>query len=121
LSCIWSPGRRLLADAAPPGHIQRQHIDMAPLQPSYPGRLAGVRRRSAQCRQKKSLACRRCARTAAARLSVHYFAGREPERAGGYAWQKALRALLWSLLLVALFGLLAGGLVWWWVTRPVKS
>lgn len=37
-------------------------------------------------------------------------------------WQKALwNALLWSLLLVVVFGLLVGMLVWYWVTRPVKQ
>ena len=28
--------------------------------------------------------------------------------------------MLWSMLWVALFGLLAGLLIWYWVTRPVK-
>ncbi|MBZ4359361.1 hypothetical protein LAM19_24225, partial [Mycobacterium tuberculosis] len=37
------------------------------------------------------------------------------------AWQKTLWSIvLWTLLLVALFGLLAGGLAWFWVTRPVR-
>ena len=38
------------------------------------------------------------------------------------ARHKALwSTVLWSLLWVALFGLLAGLLVWYWVTRPVKQ
>ncbi|VFS58240.1 Sensor histidine kinase YycG [Kluyvera cryocrescens] len=38
------------------------------------------------------------------------------------AWRDALWSTLsWSLLLVALFGLLAGMTVWYWVTRPVKK
>jgi len=37
------------------------------------------------------------------------------------AWEKTLwHTLLWTLLLVVLFGSLAGGLVWYWVTRPVR-
>jgi HAMP domain-containing protein len=31
------------------------------------------------------------------------------------------RIVLWTLLLVTLFGLLAGGLAWFWVTRPVRQ
>jgi signal transduction histidine kinase len=37
------------------------------------------------------------------------------------AWQKTLWSIvLWTLLLVALFGLLAGA-GWFWVTRPVRQ
>ena len=38
------------------------------------------------------------------------------------AWQKTLSSLLlWTLLLVAALGLLAGLLAWRWVTRPVRQ
>jgi hypothetical protein len=47
--------------------------------------------------------------------------GEESNALAEMAWHKALwSTVLWSLLLVALFGLLAGLLVWYWVTRPVK-
>jgi hypothetical protein len=47
--------------------------------------------------------------------------GEESNALADMAWHKALwSTALWSLLLVALFGLLAGLLVWYWVTRPVK-
>jgi hypothetical protein len=47
--------------------------------------------------------------------------GEESNALADMAWHKALwSTVLWSLLLVALFGLLAGLLVWYWVTRPVK-
>ncbi|HBD80147.1 MAG TPA: two-component sensor histidine kinase, partial [Leclercia adecarboxylata] len=48
--------------------------------------------------------------------------GEELNALAEQAWQKTLwSTVLWSLLLVALFGALAGGLVWYWVTRPVKQ
>jgi hypothetical protein len=42
----------MLADAAPPGHIQRQKIDLAPVQTFSAAPPAGVWRRSAQSKQK---------------------------------------------------------------------
>ncbi len=49
--------------------------------------------------------------------------GGRVQRAGGDGLgTKALwSTALWSMLLVALFGLLAGVLLWYWVTRPVKE
>ncbi|MXG36243.1 two-component sensor histidine kinase, partial [Escherichia coli] len=48
--------------------------------------------------------------------------GEESNALAEMAWHKALwSTVLWSLLWVALFGLLAGLLVWYWVTRPVKQ
>ncbi|MRG21967.1 two-component sensor histidine kinase, partial [Escherichia coli] len=48
--------------------------------------------------------------------------GEESNALAGMAWHKALwSTVLWSLLWVALFGLLAGVLIWYWVTRPVKQ
>lgn len=48
--------------------------------------------------------------------------GEESNALAEMAWHKALwSTALWSMLLVALFGLLAGLLLWYWVTRPVKE
>jgi signal transduction histidine kinase len=47
--------------------------------------------------------------------------GEEFNALADMAWHKTLwSTVMWSLLLVAGFALLAGGLVWYWVTRPVK-
>jgi hypothetical protein len=73
---LLSPDGDLLADAAPPGHIQRQRIDMAPVQVFSPA----VRRRCmatirAALTDEKSSAPPAARRRPAARLPVYHFAG----------------------------------------------
>lgn len=74
---LLSPDGDLLADALPPGHIQRQRIDMAAGAGfSHRQCVAGVWRRSAQSRRTKSLQRRPAARRRpTARLPVYHFAG----------------------------------------------
>jgi hypothetical protein len=120
---LVSPDGELLADAAPPGHIKRQRIDIAPVQTFLSGGtwpVYGDDPRSQDQRKVFSVAPLR--RRPAARLSLYYPAGETFNELAASAWQKTLWSLLvWTLLLVALFGLLAGGLAWYWVTRPVRQ
>lgn len=121
---ILSPDGQILADAAPPGHIKRQKLAVAPVQqflsggvmPVYgddPRTLTGEKVFSAVPLHQDGV------------LRGYLYIilqGEELNALAERAWQKTLwSTVLWSLLLVALFGALAGGLVWYWVTRPVKQ
>jgi hypothetical protein len=121
---LVSPDGELLADAAPPGHIKRQRVDIVPIQTFLSGGtwpVYGDDPRSQDQRKVFSVAPLECRRPAA-RLSLYYPARETFNELAASAWQKTLGSLLiWTLLLVALFGLLAGGLAWYWVTRPVRQ
>ncbi len=91
---LLSPDGDLLADAAPPGHIQRQRIDMAPVQAFSPA----VRRRcmatiravpTDESLQRRPAARRR----PTARLPVYHFAGETFNQLAADAWQKRCGAL----------------------------
>ncbi|MHB9326637.1 ATP-binding protein [Phytobacter ursingii] len=119
-----SPEGNLLADAAPPGHLRREHIDIAPLQRFLSGAawpVYGDDPRSVDKQKVFSVSPIRLDGQLRGYLYI-ILQGENLNALADTAWQKALwSALLWSLLLVAVFGALAGGLTWWWVTRPVKK
>ncbi|ADO49199.1 sensor histidine kinase [[Enterobacter] lignolyticus] len=121
---LISPEGQLLADAAPPGHLKRQRVDIAPLQTFLAGSVwpvYGDDPRSLDKQKVFSVAPIRLDGELRGYLYI-ILQGEELNALADAAWQKALwSALLWTLLLVALFGLLAGMLVWFWVTRPVKQ
>ncbi|PLN87405.1 two-component sensor histidine kinase, partial [Klebsiella quasipneumoniae] len=121
---LLSPDGDLLADAAPPGHIQRQRIDMAPVQVFLTGSTSpvyGDDPRSLDGRKVFSAAPLRVDGQLRGYLYI-ILQGETFNQLAADAWQKTLWSIvLWTLLLVALFGLLAGGLAWFWVTRPVRQ
>ncbi|VDR28719.1 Sensor protein divL [Raoultella terrigena] len=121
---LVSPDGELLADAAPPGHIKRQRIDLAPVQAFLSGAAWPV-----YGDDPRSLGQQKVFSAAPLRLEGQLrgylyiiLQGETFNELAATAWQKTLWSLLlWTLLLVALFGLLAGGLAWFWVTRPVRQ
>lgn len=121
---LISPKGELLADAAPPGHLKRQRVDIAPLQKFLAGNawpVYGDDPRSSDKQKVFSVAPIRLDGELRGYLYI-ILQGEELNALADAAWQKTLwNALFWSLLLVTLFGLLAGMLVWYWVTRPVKQ
>ena len=121
---LLSPDGDLLADAAPPGHIQRQRIDMAPVQVFLTGSTSpvyGDDPRSLDGRKVFSAAPLRVDGQLRGYLYI-ILQGETFNQLAADAWQKTLWSIvLWTLLLVTLFGLLAGGLAWFWVTRPVRQ
>lgn len=121
---LISPKGELLADAAPPGHLKRQRVDTAPLQKFLAGNawpIYGDDPRSSDKQKVFSVAPIRLDGELRGYLYI-ILQGEELNALADAAWQKTLwNALFWSLLLVTLFGLLAGMLVWYWVTRPVKQ
>ncbi len=120
---LLSPDGDLLADAAPPGHIQRQRIDMAPVQAFLTGSASpvyGDDPRSPDGRKVFSAAPLRVDGQLRGYLYI-ILQGRRLISWRPTPGKKTLWSIvLWTLLLVALFGLLAGGLAWFWVTRPVR-
>ncbi|WP_159237213.1 sensor histidine kinase [Raoultella terrigena] len=121
---LVSPDGELLADAAPPGHIKRQRIDLAPVQAFLSGAawpVYGDDPRSLGQQKVFSVAPLRLEGQLRGYLYI-ILQGETFNELAATAWQKTLWSLLlWTLLLVALFGLLAGGLAWFWVTRPVRQ
>jgi Osmosensitive K+ channel histidine kinase len=121
---LVSPEGELLADAAPAGHLKRQKIDIAPLQTFLGGAawpVYGDDPRSVDKQKVFSVAPVRLNGELHCYLYI-ILQGEEFNALADSAWQKALWSTLgWSLLLVALFGGLAGLTVWYWVTRPVKK
>lgn len=114
----------VVADAAPAGHLKRQQIDIAPLQTFLSGTafpVYGDDPRSVDKQKVFSVAPVRFDGELHCYLYI-ILQGEDRNALADAAWQKALwSTLFWSLLLVALFGLLAGMTVWYWVTRPVKK
>lgn len=109
---LLSPDGDLLADAAPPGHIQRQRIDMAPVQAFLTGSASpvyGDDPRSLDGRKVFSAAPLRVDGQLRGYLYI-ILQGETFNQLAADAWQKTLWSIvLWTLLLVALFGLLTGG------------
>lgn len=121
---LVSPDGELLADAAPPGHIKRQRIDLSPVQTFLSGGswpVYGDDPRSPDRQKVFSVAPVNIDGQLRGYLYI-ILQGETFNALAASAWQKTLGSLLiWTLLLVALFGLLAGGLAWFWVTRPVRQ
>ncbi len=110
---LLSPDGDLLADAAPPGHIQRQRIDMAPVQAFLTGSASpvyGDDPRSPDGRKVFSAAPLRVDGQLRGYLYIILQGETFNQLAADALAKKTLWSIvLWTLLLVALFGLLAGG------------
>ena len=120
---VISPDGDLLADAAPPGHIKRQKIAIAPLQTFLSGTSWPVYGDDPRSLDKQKVFSVTPLRQDGELRGYLYIIlqGEELNALADMAWHKTLwSTVMWSLLLVAGFALLAGGLVWYWVTRPVK-
>lgn len=121
---LVSPQGNLLADAAPAGHVKRQKIDIDPIQTFLGGAawpIFGDDPRSVDKQKVFSVAPVRLNGELHCYLYI-ILQGEDLNALSDSAWQKALwSTVLWSLLLVVLFGTLAGVMVWYWVTRPVKQ
>lgn len=120
---VVSPDGDILADAAPPGHIQRQKIDLAPIQNFLSGTVMPVFGDDPRSQNKKVFSATPLRQDGELKGYLYIILqGEESNALAEMAWHKALwSTALWSMLLVALFGLLAGLLLWYWVTRPVKE
>ena len=119
---VVSPDGELLADAAPPGHIQRQKIDLGPVQTFLSDAARPVLGDDPRSQNKKVFSATPLRQDGELKGYLYIILqGEESNALAEMAWHQALwSTVLWSLMWVALFGVLAGLLVWYWVTRPVK-
>jgi len=119
---ILSPDGEVLADAAPPGHIKRQRLDIAPVQRFISGEMMPLYGDDPRSPDQKVFSAAPLRQDGELKGYLYIILqGEEMNALAAMAWHKALwSTVLWSLLLVALFGALAGGLVWYWVARPVR-
>lgn len=110
---ILSPDGQILADAAPPGHIKRQHLAVAPVQQFLSGGMMPVYGDDPRSLTgEKVFSAVPLHQDGVLRGYLYIILqGEELNALAEQAWQKTLwSTVLWSLLLVALFGALAGGL-----------
>lgn len=121
---LLAPDGTLLADAAPAGHIRRQSIDIAPLQAFIDGHdfpLYGDDPRSVEAKKVFSVApIMQNGRTVGYLYII--LQGEKFNALAQEAWEHTLwQVIFWSLILVSVLGMLAGALVYLWVTRPVRQ
>ncbi len=121
---LISPQGELVAEAAPAGHIRRQKIDLAPVQTLLSGAafpVYGDDPRSLDKRKVFSVA------PVLVNGNLRFYLyiilqGEDLNALADTAWQKVLKeAIAGSLLLAAVFGMLAWWLVKTWITRPIKQ
>ena len=105
---VVSPDGDILADAAPPGHIQRQKIDLAPVQTFLSGTAIPVLGDDPRSQNKKVFSATPLRQDGELKGYLYIILqGEESNALAQMAWHKALwSTVLWSLLWVALFGLL---------------
>ncbi|KMK30026.1 histidine kinase [Pluralibacter gergoviae] len=119
---LVSPEGDLLADAAPPGHIQRRRVSVADITRFLAADGWPVYGDDPRSSDKKVFSAAPVRQQGELRGYLYIILQGERFNAlARSAWQDTLRiTVLWTLLLVAACGALAGLLVWYWVTRPVR-
>ncbi|WP_313083480.1 ATP-binding protein [Atlantibacter sp.] len=121
---LLSTDGRLLADAAPVGRIKRQSVEMTPLLAYLDGQdfpLYGDDPRSSNLQKVFSVApIQHNGRTVGYLYII--LQGEKLNSLAQQAWNNTLwQVIVWTLILVTALGLLAGALVYLWVTRPVRQ
>lgn len=114
----------ILADAAPPGHIKRPSVAIAPVETFLSGAAMPVYGDDPRSTDKHKVFSAAPIREAGELRGYLYIIlqGEELNALADSAWHKTLwNTLLWSLLLVVIVGGLVAALVRQWVTRPVKQ
>ena len=119
---LVSPQGDLLADAAPPGHIQRQRISIADIHRFLAADGWPVYGDDPRSSARKVFSAAPIRQQGELRGYLYIILqGERFNTLARSAWQDTLRStVLWSLLMVLVCGALAGLLVWYWVTRPVR-
>ncbi|AXC66984.1 two-component sensor histidine kinase [Salmonella enterica subsp. diarizonae serovar 59:z10:-] len=120
---LVSPAGDILADAAPPGHIQRQKVAVLPIQNFLHAEALPVYGDDPRSSQQKVF-------SAAPMMfngDLHGYLyiilqGEELNMLADTVWQKTLwNTVVGTLILVLLACGIAGFLVWRWVTHPVQT
>ncbi|KVQ86466.1 sensor histidine kinase [Burkholderia ubonensis] len=115
---------RIKGDDAPPGHVKRDRVDLAPVQRFLAGEplpILGDDPRSPSARKIFSAApLRRAGQAPAGYIYVVLLGEAHDRLAARFDAGNVLRTTLRSMALVALFGLLAGLTAFSFITRPLR-
>ncbi|ECA5828770.1 TPA: HAMP domain-containing histidine kinase [Salmonella enterica] len=120
---LVSPAGDILADAAPPGHIQRQKVAILPIQNFLRAEALPVYGDDPRSSQQKVFS----AAPVMLNGDLHGYLyiilqGEELNMLADTVWQKTLwNTVVGTLILVLLACGIAGFLVWRWVTHPVQT
>lgn len=116
---------RITAQAAPPGHLKRDHVDLAPVRRLLAGAplpVLGDDPRSATGERKVFSAAPMTMDGREAGYVYVVLSGEEREAlVASAAANNVLHTTLWSMALVALLGLLAGLFAFRLITRPLRE
>jgi signal transduction histidine kinase len=115
---------RIVAQAAPPGHLKRERIDVAPIRRLLAGAELPVRGddpRSANAQKVFSAAALQVEGREAGYVYVVLHGEELDALVQNVAGEDAPRAMLWALALVAACGLLAGCAAFYLITRPLRG
>ena len=114
---------QIIAEAAPPGHLKREKVDVAPilrLLAGAPLPVLGDDPRATDARKVFSAAPLRVGGLTEGYIYVVLLGEAYGDLSANIAAGSALRAALWTLALVALLGLVAGWIAFAWITRPLR-
>ena len=120
---LLDPEGRIVAEAAPPGHLKRDTVDLLPIQHLLSGAplpVLGDDPRGADAHKVFSAAALQVDGRTAGYVYVVLLGEAYGELLADIAAGSALRTTLWALLLVALLGLAAGWIAFHWITRPLR-
>lgn len=120
---LWPDGR-IQAQAAPPGHLRRDRVDMAPVRQLLAGAplpIFGDDPRSSGLRKVFSAAPLQVDGREAGYVYVVLLGEERDTLAASLSADSVLRATLWSMALVTLLGLIAGLAAFHLITRPLRA
>ena len=115
---------RILGHDAPEGHLKRDRVDLAPVQSLLAGDklpIFGDDPRSSSGRKVFNAAPLWVQGRQVGYIYVVLVGEQREALAADIAANANLRTTLWSLAIVAVFGLLAGLIAFRWVTRPLRQ
>ncbi len=122
---LLDPHGRILAQAAPAGHLKRGHVDLAPVRQLLAGGalpIVGDDPRSERGGAKVFSAAPLRVEGRDAGYVYVVLSGEDHDAISArVAARSVLRTTLWSMALVALLGLLAGLAAFWLITRPLRD
>ncbi|EBO9452650.1 HAMP domain-containing histidine kinase [Salmonella enterica] len=120
---LLSPAGNILADAAPPGHIQRQNVAVLPIQNFLHAEVLPVYGDDPRSSQQKVFSAAPVLFNGDLYGYLYIILqGEDLNMLADTVWQKTLwNTVVGTLILVLLACGIAGFLVWRWVTHPVKT
>lgn len=120
---LLSPVGNILADAAPPGHIQRQNVAVLPIQNFLHAEVLPVYGDDPRSSQQKVFSAAPVLFNGDLYGYLYIILqGEDLNMLADTVWQKTLwNTVVGTLILVLLACGIAGFLVWRWVTHPVKT